>query len=365
MGILDKIFGEKKPRTETYVTLPPYEMPELLRMIDRKLKQENAILKAENFKLRERLEKIEEKLEDQVPEELEELKLKAYKKKEQIKKEKDVRRVRFKIVGKQPTFLSTGRKVFGKYNKCYGIELYELDNGEFVVTPLLTNGKDIGRLGESVLNFRDLFKDKDNIPSQLRSGVLRSSFDVTEDGKLIVLRYPKNSGKKNTDKEISDVTEYQYVKKIGEMEDENAVLRSKVHAAEKRNLKMKHEIDSLKTSLDIQQISSEYGIAIGTSGIQTMKSVMTEHGKSLLANQHAEVNRIIADKLTGTYKEALDNTREILEEQLPKDMRDVVREQLKLDIKDIVSTFGQEFMKAVQKQTPTEVKPPTPPEARE
>ncbi|MFQ6055364.1 MAG: hypothetical protein ACE5J3_05205 [Methanosarcinales archaeon] len=338
---MKKLISPKKE--ELYILKPAESIPELMKQIEDSLKEENAYLKSEVLRLQKIVKEYKKKLKPKVEEETKKIRADVLKKAKALKKAKELRKIRFKIEGKQPIFLTRSRRTMGLFNKLYGIELHQTDGGEIVFIPLLTNGKEHRRLQQGVLSFRDMFYEKANIVNQIKSGVVHSSFDIA-DGRLIVVQ---------TNPNIKDTDRYQYEKKIAELNEKIDEMKSKLYDTIKRERKLIEEKQEIELAKGVEEYSTEYSKGVLKSALDKVKGLVSEYGKMMLANQDAELNRVLTEQFNKTLRRSVDKLLTELEVKLPKEVREIVREQLKKDF--------AELSEIAEKRLTPQVSPPSPP----
>jgi len=329
---LKKLLGFTK---EEKWLLKPEAFPEVISQIDKKVREENANLRAESIEkdkiiktLQRKVDKIEER---EAKKESAELGKKVVKKEMELEKKEEVKRVRFKMMGVQPNFLTASRKFIGEYKKLYGLELYETDYGGFIFVPLLIDGKKITRMKHGVFNLANMFRDTSNIVSQFKSGVVHSNFDVNEDGELIFL---SNNDPPESSRDI-DIKEID--KLVAGKNLQIVKLRSRLADTAKREKKIKAERDDLEMANVINSNTADYYKSFAGAAIEKQQPILFEHGKLLLANQDMTVNSALNQKLATQLLEAVDKKDELIASIRSLRIGALEREKL---IEDVERIYG-------------------------
>ncbi|MHA1832513.1 MAG: hypothetical protein ACTSV7_00860 [Candidatus Baldrarchaeia archaeon] len=360
MKILDKLKSLPKKivkgkKEETWVLSPPYDLPSLLSKINNTLKERVAYLEAKNLELEKELKKhreLEKKRKKQ-DEELEKIVRKIYNQKKNIERKRKENIKILKFDGKMPTFQTADRKTFGKFKKMYGIAIEEHGNG-YQFVPILTDlkGKEKRKLQEGVDSIEGIFYDPSNIVSQINSGVVHSSYVITNDDRLSVISRSKKK------KKSVDNSKY-YEKEIASLNSKIEELNSELSRALERERQYIEHINELKQANKLEKITSDYRGALLSAALEKLENMMGTHGNLLLASQDAHLNRILTQKVNQTLVDKIEELRTKMGEIYSQTPRELIREEIKRDFEEIASTaktqLGKE--KIVEKETKVSEKP--------
>ncbi len=347
-----KLPFKKKKKEEIYVLKPEeYDLPSLMKQIKKTIREEMANLKAENILLREKLQKYEKK--KKIDDDIKKLKEEVIKKQRTIKQAESSKKIWLKIDVKNrrrlPVFLRRSRKTFGKFVRLYGFEIYEDDEtGEIVFYPLVTDGKRVKKVPASFFDLRDLFREKVNIVSQLRSGFCHSNVEVIDDKIIIVPTITKEKGKQKGIDKLSDVDRQYYETIIGKLKHQNEVLSTELIDAERREALLLEELNDVKHSLDIEIATNSYLQGLTSMVISKLKEIIKEHGALLIANQDSEINRLLSTRMNHNFSNVIEELQDKLTSYMSSTNTELVKEELienVRDVLDIVKETKQELGK--------------------
>ena len=368
------ILGRRVIKRETYVTeLPPYLAEELAKHIDRLREKRDAQLLAENLKLKAMVEKYEEEKKRELEEQkiLEQL--------EKVKKEKE-RRERCKIltfkidelrkyIKPAPTFFFKDNVPFSPYHKFIGFVLKQNEDGTHYYYPLLRDKK----LRKNVIldcpakRFEDFFKNDIGIVSQIWGGKVDSNYDITEDGKLVLVKPTRRKkiliGKGDNTYEI--IAEEDFLKKYQVEKEQDEVDVIDISEERERELELeKKQIEQQRNQLyyeleKAQKREAKYKTALMDAEVelkgnreqldilksripvfmQKTNEMLKQAIDSQIALQDMVVHKRESEELVYSLKEALREQKKIIEEQLPKDERRIAKDELREDMEFATDTF--------------------------
>lgn len=322
------ITGE--PTYEQLITSLPYSQSnrELAELINKKIMQRNAELEAEVLKYKARDE--EKRLEEQRRVEEEEIIEKVKKHNEEIEKLEKAKSIKliFEGLKKPPTFFLRNNVPFYKLK---GMYLKEDDEGYLYWYPILTDGKKDKIFKKPTTNFNDFFKEKIGLVSQIRGGKVDSNFDITKDGKPILITKDVVKDKEKEYK-IIHLNEQEERKLLHEIEEWKKAYSGKLQEIE--------DLQKRITDLEIDSADKEVATNIATRESDIMKSTIAvladkrpastiAVANALASSQDTLINHLLSERLNMVYTDVIDSYREKLKEVLSKEELEVGEERIK------------------------------------
>jgi len=350
VSIFDRLFG-KKPKITKIYKLPEDER--LGEAVDKLINKKLADVLAENYQLKQEINKLRAMVESKSDEEFKQLKEKAkemYKVQKQIDKKK---RVIFRIYSDDrnfqlPMFFLKSNKTYDPYKYFWGVELYETDDGYVIWYPLLTDGKKVVRFKKPATRFDDFFKEKIGIVRQLNSGKLDSNFDVDEYGNPVLLLdnegYDAESNTRIKIVNLSDQERQKYEMKIAQLKDMINQLYTELEEAKKREVEYKQELADKEMALNVTKHENDIASANLVAMAEKQMSLFKQLTDALLSIQDIKLSQILTEDMVNRLRETVEITRDKLDEverQTPEDFKD--------KLKDMYSTFMAKLNKLSDK----------------
>lgn len=375
MSILD-IF-RRKPKEEKWIMAHP-QLPELLKFVDTTVRQRNAQLEARVLELEKQLQKVskkeQKKAQKQQEKTVQEVVEEYLRQKGEYEKTKNIIVLKLDVDKKKfPTFQTASKKFFGKFKKLYGIQLEETPNGQILFSPVLTDGKTdklepkhVKKVNEYVTDLRDIFYDECGIVSQLKSNVV-SRYDITENNELVVIPRiefsedsnnnenknnssdpsdnSKNQNQNQKEPPLNDIERHHYETIIGELQSKLDNTSSELSRALKRERMLMQKIRDLEMAEELERYDADVSRAKTIAVLEKIKGMMVEHGKLLLANQDAEVNRVLTQRLNENLISTIDDLDHRIAELYGKTPREATKEELITEFDDIARIAKQHLGK--------------------
>lgn len=318
MGIRSFFFG---PKVEKYVVHPPQfdNVGEYMQYIKQKYLEENAQLKAENIKLKEKLtkkkdEKIQEKRQLEISDELK-------KQRKYLDVVKKSRTLKLKLHGlkKYPVFFLRNNKAFYTF---MGVYLQETEDGHILWYPWLRtpDRKDV-KFNKPAYDFYDFFKEKIGIVSQIKGGKVDSNFDTDENGKPI-LRKDKTikteDGKKYKVIDLSDQERREYEQTIETLKANRNELYSQLIDAKKIISQYEKKIADLEVDNYTANMEKDIWASTIAAEAKQKPEAIQQVADVLSTIQDIKVQQILESRMNQTLLESVAKIRQKYSEAVNK-----------------------------------------------
>jgi len=346
---LKKLFFIKK--SETYLTRYPdiRTRKELAEFINKKTEQENAQLKAQLLKKKEReQEKKREELERKKEELIEAQIRKKIEQEERLTKQ---RALKLRIEGLfPPTFFLRSNL---PYHKFMGIYLQEDRDGRLLWYPWLRKGKQDFMFPYPATNFLEFFKERVGIVSQMRGGKVDSNFDIVEGKKPILIAKDIAEDKEGKKYEVIHLEDAERQ----ELEREVETYKNKYYEALGRIKDLGKNEKKMEGKLAEQEITTEMAVEeadISRANLSVLSKKQTgmigDVANMLSSRQDSEISRILSLRMQTKLITINDELNRYLEEKLPD--KPIEREE-------ILSTVQKIVKNAIEQKTIIVQQPPT------
>ena len=327
IDVIKKLFSKKDNKKIVKV----YKLPdskEGRELVDKVVSNKMADVLAENYKLKQEIDKLRRLLENKKNEQMKKFTDEAMKFYQKKKKEEMNRTLVFKLCTKKdidgvslkelPKFFLKSNKVYGKYKYFWGFELYETEDGYPIWYVLLTDGNKVVKFKKPSSEIFDFFKETVGIASQLNGGKFDSNLDIDVDGRPLLLK--NNEGKlQGSDTKVkiinlSDQERLEYEKKISELKDMVNRLYAELEDLKTRESLYKKELMDKDLALNVsnkeKEISESRLVAMADKQIRMFKQL----ADSLLSIQDIKLSQLLDEDLAKRLLRTVEVTRDKLDE---------------------------------------------------
>ena len=327
IDVIKKLFSKKDNKKIVKV----YKLPdskEGRELVDKVVSNKMADVLAENYKLKQEIDKLRRLLENKKNEQMKKFTDEAMKFYQKKKKEEMNRTLVFKLCTKKdidgvslkelPKFFLKSNKVYGKYKYFWGFELYETEDGYPIWYVLLTDGNKVVKFKKPSSEIFDFFKETVGIASQLNGGKFDSNLDIDVDGRPLLLK--NNEGKlQGSDTKVkiinlSDQERLEYEKKISELKDMINRLYAELEDLKTRESLYKKELMDKDLALNVsnkeKEISESRLVAMADKQIRMFKQL----ADSLLSIQDIKLSQLLDEDLAKRLLRTVEVTRDKLDE---------------------------------------------------
>jgi len=355
--IIKRVFFGSPPQPVTQLTPAPD-----LATLNKRLAEENAQLKAELLRLKSDLAKInyEKVREKQEREEIEAI----FRYKKMIEEQQKKKKLLFLLpkMKNYPTFFLRSNLPYKKFR---GLMMKENEDGSYVWYPVLTDGKRLtipNGINAHAESPNEIFRTDVGIVSQIKAGKVDSNYDIVVDNKTgeeelaLILPNYKEDDKGNKVKiiDLSDSERQEYEKKIESLLNEYRKLASSIK--ELRDREIRYETKLADMEIRVSQAEKERDIwATSAASLSKHMIAMTQQLASVLSGvQDLRISSILTEDLNRRLMYILNESREIMERYLPKELSEVEKEKVMESIKMAKELIPQITPKQIEKGEVTE-----------